>query len=686
MNSKIEITQNNSEQAIQDLLGGSKTTASGQGDAFLNVFDGFIQLVRENRWLIIVFILVGAIAGTLKAISETPVYQARLTMAVEPSSYSPSSQSVFDPFAFRFYETQYELLKSRSVAERVVQRLGLVENRDVHQLLVRPTFVSSVIAEFNALTGRSNDIEKKSRESNQIVKQAPLSEGEKQRKKTWLTNVIQQGVSVSGGEKTNLVQVTFKSVNPQFAAQIANALVEAYIEQGLDSQLNRSQQTSKWLSQKIEDLKITLDDAQTNLQSFLVNEGMLDSSRSSQITTAELQVLNQEFLGARANYDELSKRYGDRHPKITEARAELNAAKSRLDRRSKLVASSREKEVELSRLERDVEVNQELYEAFLAKFKEADLSSSGSKVASARIIDRALAPSLPIYPQKQKIIFIWTLGGFLFALGFVFLREQLDSTFNNARAIEEKLGLPLYGVVEKLNLKDGVVERAYIENTRSVFSESINHIRTGLMYSDVDNSPKVMVVTSSVQGEGKTTVASNLALSYSQMGNTLLIDADLRRPRIKHIIDTDSKFGLVDCVAGVIELSKCIKQDLQTEQLYILKSGTTPPNPLELLSSVKFKKIIEELKSKFDYIIIDTAPVLPASDAVALGQFCDALLMVVQSEKTTHHMVRDSIKRLNASHVDVTGLILTQVDIKKENPYRYGGYYGYGAYSYTQDK
>jgi len=366
MNSKIEIIQNNSEQAMQDLLGGRKTTALGQGDAFLNGFDTFIQLLRESRWLIIVFILIGAIAGTLKAISETPVYQAKLTMAVEPSSYSPSSQSVFDPFAFRFYETQYELLKSRSVAERVVQRLGLVENRDVHQLLVRPTFVNSVVAEFNSLTGRSNDIEKTSLESSETVKQTSLSEEEKQRKKAWLTNVIQKGVSVSGGEKTNLVQVTFKSVNPQFAAKIANALVEAYIEQGLDSQLNRSQQTSKWLSQKIEDLKITLDDAQTNLQSFLVEEGMLDSSRSSQITTAELQVLNQEFLTARANYDELSKRYGDRHPKITEARAELNAAKSRLDRRSRLVASSREKEVELSRLERDVEVNQELYEAFLA--------------------------------------------------------------------------------------------------------------------------------------------------------------------------------------------------------------------------------------------------------------------------------------------------------------------------------
>ena len=682
MNSKLNTTQNNSEEIVRSWLGGNQASDANQSDNFSLMVGVFFQIIRENRWLIIIFMLLSAIGGVLKAISETPIYQARLTMAVEPSSYSPSSQSVFDPFAFRFYETQYELLKSRSVAERVVDSLNLVEKGALHKLLVQPTFVNSIISEFNSITGNS------STPASVINETQPLSltVEEKQRKKAWLTGVIQRGVNVSGGEKTNLVQVTFNSINPQFAADIANALVEAYIEQGLDSQLNRSQQTSQWLSKRIDDLKSTLDLAQNDLQKFLVDEGMLDSTRSSQITTAELQALNQEYIAARTNFDELGKRYGARHPKIAEARAELNAAKSRLDRRSRLVSSTREKEIELSRLERDVAVNQELYEAFLAKFKEADLSSSGSKVASARIIDRALPPGSPIYPQKQKIILLWTFAGLCLAIGLAFIREQLDTTFKTARSIEEKLKLPLYGVVQKVTDKKCIVEREYLENTRSVFSEAINHIRTGVMYSDVDNTPKVMVVTSSVQGEGKTTVASNLALSYAQLGNTLLIDADLRRPRLKHIIDTDAKFGLVDSVAGVAELSSCIKRDKQEEKLYILKSGTTPPNPLELLASSRFSSLIEELKSKFDYIIIDTAPVLPASDAVVLGQLCDALLMVVQSDRTTHHMVRDSIKRLNASNVNVTGMILTQADIKKENPYRYGGYYGYGAYSYVQDK
>ena len=220
---------------------------------------------------------------------------------------------------------------------------------------------------------------------------------------------------------------------------------------------------------------------------------------------------------------------------------------------------------------------------------------------------------------------MWTFVGLFLAIGLALLRQQLDTTFKTARAIEEKLGLPLYGVVQTLSNKGVVVERAYLDNKRSVFSEAINHIRTGVTYSDVDNAPKVLLVTSSVQGEGKTTVASNLALSYAQLGKTLLIDADLRRPRIKHIVDNDTKLGLVDCVAGVVSIADSIRRDKEEEGLYVLKAGTTPPNPLELLASSRFSALLEELKSKFTYIVIDTAPVLPASDAVVLGQLCDAL-------------------------------------------------------------
>ncbi len=667
------------EELVKGWLSGSSTKTSTQADPLSQGIGNLVQIIKENRWLIIFFMMLGCVAGVIKAVSEKPVYQARLTMAVEPSSSRNSSQGLFDPYAYRFYETQYELLKSRSVAERVVDKLNLAERASVQQMLVTPGVFRSLANEFTNITGIKliNEVA--------ITQSKPKTAEELVNRKAWLTSIIQSGVNVSGGEKTNLVGVTFNSTSPAFSAEIANALVDAYIEQGLDSQLNRTQQTSYWLSQRIVDLKKTLDDAQIKLQDFLIQEDMLDSTRSNQITTSELQSLNQEYLSARTTFDDLAKRYGARHPKITEARGDVNAAKARLDNKSKNISTERVKNVELSRLEREVEVNQELYEAFLAKFKEADLSSSGSQVASARIIDKALPPSYAIYPQKQRIMLTWAVGGLLLGIMLFFIREQLDTTFKNGRVIEDKLGLPLFGIIQTLDETTSSVERHYLDNKRSVFAESINHIRTGVTYSNVDSPPKVILITSSVQSEGKTTVASNLALSYAQLGTTLLIDADLRRPRIKHIVETDHDFGLVDYVAGVVTLKECVSQDKIESNLYILNSGTTPPNPLELLASDKFSNIIQALRSKFSYIIIDTAPVLPASDAVVLGQLCDALLMVVQSDRTTHHMARDAIKRLNSSKVNVDGLILSQADIKKGNPYQYGGYYGYGAYAYVED-
>ena len=419
----------NNGQSSEDLVkkwfsNESQQSNVGFSEPMSGGLSGLLEIIRSNRWVIIGFMLVGILAGSVKAVTEKPIYQAGLTMAVEPSFMRTSQQSMFDPYAFRFYETQYELLKSRSVAERVVDKLGLVDRTSVQDLLIAPSLVNTLAYEFTKLTGI-----KLIEESKPVEATLKLNQEERARKKKWLTAIIQGGVQVSGGEKTNLVQVTFRSTGPEFAAEIANALVDAYIEQGLDSQLNRTQQTSQWLSQRIVDLKQTLDDAELKLQNYLVSEDMLESSRSNQITTSELQALNSEYLEARAKLDELNKRYGARHPLIREAQGEFNAAKARLDGKSKSISSTRVKQIELDRLERDVAANLELYGAFLSKFKEADISSSGTQVASARIIDKALPPGGPIYPQKQNIILQWTLGGLLLGVMLAFVREQLDTTF-----------------------------------------------------------------------------------------------------------------------------------------------------------------------------------------------------------------------------------------------------------------
>ena len=656
-------------------------SSSSSAESLSHLLAVSVQVLKEHKILIILLTMLGGALGVLKAMSEPNVYQASLTMAVEPSSVRNSSQSIFDPYASRFYQTQYELIKSRSVARRVVDDLNLAQRSDVSSMLVVPSLRDQLTAQLESLLGIELASPSPSVEQDSVS--LNLSDADLERRKAWLTSIVKGGVSVNGGEKTHLVQVTFNSTNPEFAAEIANALVTAYIDQGLDSQADRSQQTTRWLSGRIDDLKVALDDSQQALQSFLVAEDMLASTQGNQITNSELQTLNNEYNSAVANRDELAKRYGARHPKMTEANAEVAAVKSRLDQKSSQIAGSRVKVSELDRLERDVARNQELYDAFLTKFREADLSSSGTRLASARIVDPALPPGYPIYPQKKRIVFLWTIGGMLLGIGFAFLREQLDTTFKGARQLEEKMGLPLFGVLQSMEEDLEQVETYYIHNKRSVFSESINHIRTGVMYSDVDNPPKVVLITSSVQSEGKTTLASNLALAYAQLGPTILIDADLRRPRIKHIIKSKTKFGLVDYVAGTVSLKECVEQNPEETNLYVLNSGTTPPNPLELLASDKFKRTLATLKERFSYIVIDSAPVLPASDAIVLGKMSDALLLAVQSDRTTHHMVREALKRLSASKVSVKGLVLTQATMKKGNPYHYGGYYGYGAYAYA---
>jgi len=245
-------------------------------DSLAVTIGGLIRTTKDNRWSIIAIMIIGCLAGVFKAISETPVYQASLTMAVEPSSRN-SRQSLFDPYAYRFYETQYELLKSRSVASRVVDELELVERESVDRLLVPPSTFRSTAIEFEKLTGLSLIA------NPEVVDQgskAELSDEQKQRKHAWLTRVIQGGVNVDGGDKTNLVSVTFNSINPQFAAEIANALVSAYIDEGLESQLNRSQQTTQWYAQRIEDLRDSLNESQAELQQFLIAEKLLGVSKT----------------------------------------------------------------------------------------------------------------------------------------------------------------------------------------------------------------------------------------------------------------------------------------------------------------------------------------------------------------------------------------------------------------------
>ncbi len=631
--------------------------------------------------------LLGAVIGGLKAMSGVPVYRATVTIVVEPdfSSLASASQgAVVYATAWRFYETQYDLLRSRAVAERVVQKMDLL---NLGGPIPRVTF--SIIDEIKKLVISRAD---NNSERNEIKR--PSSAQQEKAKSEALAALIQGGVSVRGGDHSQLVYVSFDSVDPKFSSDVANSLVNSYIELELESRLNRAKRASNWLTERLNELREKLTASEQKLQDFQSREGMIDLKSIEQLTSNELGLLNQELIAANTKYSELAKRYGPKHPKMLTTLAELDATKRRLLEASRRVVDTRSKEFALAELEREVSANRELYDVFLNKFRETDLSVE-DQLSSARVIDQALPPKAPFRPDKAQILTLWSLIGFSIGVLLAFLRGQLDNTFSNSEKIEQRFSLPVLGVIPLVSSKhlksshkntessnSGYFigpERYFMNDKKSSFSEAINHIRTGIMYSNVDDPPQVILITSSVQAEGKTTLATNLALSLAQLGDTLLIDADLRKPKLGKITSIDIEGGLIDFVAGTKSLKESIKPDVDCPELSILGCGVIPPNPLELLSSKKMENAISVLKDTFSHIIIDTAPILPVSDAIVLSHIVDAVLMVVQSEHTTQNMVRDALRRLEAASIVPIGFVLSKVSYKKASYYydgKYGHYYG----------
>ena len=414
---------------------------------------------------------------------------------------------------------------------------------------------------------------------------------------------------------------------------------------------------------------------------------------------------------------ELSERYGHKHPKMIAAQAELQEATRRLkaevakavygareklelaatqERRFQSLISQQQEEMrkvsgtsfELKQLEKEVEANRDLYETYLARFKEADVVDEYD-APNARIIDRAMVSMTPFQPDRQRMIMVAIFIGIGLGVLVAFVRDHLSNTFKTKEEIEEKLDLPVLGMVPRIKkdtLRDGQVERLVLARPRSPFAESINDILTAILFSHIDTPSKVVLVTSALPGEGKTTLAVNLALTFCRRGRTLLIDADLRKGRLHHIAGMEEHPGLTDALSGGCTLGEAIVPDAEIEHLFLLMPGTVPPNPLEIVSSNRFSELLAKLRDQFDYIVIDATPLLPVSDSIVLSRLADATVLTVKADDTTCDAVQDSVRRLQSTNVKPVGVVMQQVDMQKVRRYghrytaTYSGYYGYHAH------
>src|SRR5436190_3570708 len=360
-----------------------------------------------------------------------------------------------------------------------------------------------------------------------------------------------------------------------------------------------------------------------------------------------------------------------------------------------------ERLVEYNILKREAEANKTLYDGMLTKLKEANIAGA-LKSSNIRVVDPAMIPSTPTRPAKARNIALAFIVGLVGGIGLALLREYLDNTVKTPDDIETLSRLPSLAVVPAFSDSNGNGRRGLLKGVssnghdkrielvaqhlpKSQMSEAFRALRTALLLSQADHPPQVILVTSALPREGKTTAAANLAVTLAQLGDrTLLIDADLRKPGVGRLLNmTDGKYaGLSSFLAGVSSLDSITVPHPAIPNLVAIPTGPLPPNPADLLSSHKLADAITELRSKFKFIVIDSPPIMAATDAVILSVQADGVLLVVRSGETPKEAFTRTRDLLSSVKCRILGVVLNAVDASAPDyyySYRYYPYsYGYG--------
>lgn len=705
------------------------------------------QTILRHKWGIISFAVVVTILTTLVVFSISPIYRATATLLIE--SQQAKVVSIEEIYGLNssnteYYLTQFEIIKSRKIAEDVIRTLNLVEHAEFNR---EPTVT------FNwreLAAGFLPDLAAKEPSEEDVFQ--------------GVVDAFIGRLSIAPVRKTQLVKISFDAYDPKFAATIANSVGEAYINNNLEAKLELSLKATTWLNGRLGGLKGSLSASEKNLQAFRNREQIIGSGGGLDIANRELDLVAEKLVDARRSrleaetlyrqirsmgsdaspetyeqipavlvhpiiqsykesmlkveqrQSELSKRYGSKHPKMMAVQSELTSARHSLNTQiisvikgieskykvayqrerslegsmgnsKKSIQSLMGKSYELKELEQEVKTKKALYDSFFTRLNETTATSS-LESANARLSDPAVAPRVAAKPKKKLIVLLSMVVSTMFAVVCAFLLESLNNTIRSARDVQEKLGQTMLGLLPELTgLAEHASYRQYLDDPKSGFSESVRTIRTGLVLSSLDNPHKVIAVTSTVPGEGKTSVAFCLSYALGQLERVLLIDADMRRPSVGKFLKLGSGApGLSNLVAGTATVEECI-HSTEDGKVDVLSAGVIPPNPLELLSSSRFADVLLELEGRYDRIVIDTAPCQAVSDALVLSKRVASMVYVVKADATSSTQVKAGLQRLSEVDAPVVGLVLNRVNLNKSSQYYGEGYSGYyDVYGYGQDE
>ena len=496
------------------------------------------------------------------------------------------------------------------------------------------------------------------------------------------------------GKESGIIQISYQDQRPARAAAVVNEIQNVYLLQNVERRSEEAEQSLEFLRAQLPQVKAKVDEAQAHLNSYQMQQGTADVQKETelvldqavQLETARL-TLDQERQGA-------LQRFTAQHPVVLALDEQLRGIETELSKLKGQVERLPEKQQEIFGLMRDLQVNSELYVALLNSMQELQVAKAGT-VGDVRIVDPALVPREPSKPNKKLIVLASVMLGLFAGVAAVFLRRALLRGVDRPEDVERALGLATYASIpyspqqKKLDERarrgaaTGAAILASVDGADTAV-EALRSLRTSLHFALLEARNNVIMLTSPIPGVGKSFVSVNLAALLAQAGKkAVVVDADLRRGLIHKPLGVAASPGVSDFVAGDLSLDQVLRST-PVDGMNFVPKGATPPNPGEVLLHERFKQLVSELSARFDYVFIDTPPVLPVADAATVGQLCGSTLLVLKAAEHPMRSIEETYRRLRNAGVDVRGVIFNQVG-HKAGSYGYGHYgytYGYGGYSY----
>lgn len=712
-------------------------TASPSGEGELL---GYIRVIRKRFWAILLLTLLAGLVGWVVSSGLPTTYSSTATILIESAPTGRNALRLEDgiptsPFGDNL-QTQIEIMKSRNVVLRTVTELRLWEQTEFDPRRAPPAWKEQVkgwlgltptepvvwnddlLAEA-MLAPFMNRINLQMVFGSRLLKASFTAQDPELAARvvnTWVKVYIEEDRAARfQSAKSTTTWIEGRAGELRQNVMTAERELQAFRERNnLVSVAGSTQGVS---IRQMEELTPSVVQARVKLTQLESAYKEMSSVKNNDYSSVSWVMgfgpvpdAKARETSARFKVAELSQNYGYEHPRMVQAQAELSEAQENLRRQIAVAVASLTREYEtakatlrsldstlaqersraqtanrsefaLGQLEREVEASRELYNLFMAREKELDITADIEKVV-ARIIDLARPIYTPVGPDRGRIMLAAVLLGLMAALALALGIEFLDNTVKGSEEAEGKLGLPVLASLPRL--KADATKQAPVEfllGKNPMFDEGIRTARTGLLLSGIDEKNRVFMVTSASPGEGKTTFATNLALALAQNHKTLLIEGDMRRPGLADVLSLEKGVkGLANLIALSEPLASCL-HPVKDSDLQVLPVGDVPPNPLELLSSKRFARTIEELQSLFDYIIIDTPPVEAVSDALAISRVVNGAVFVLKAEETAYPLARVALQKLQRANVSVLGLVINSVDFARAQRY-YGQYSGYGRSGY----